>query len=224
MESDLLTPLVGHLAYVLLVAMSLVRAILPLRLLAVGAGLASVWYGLRIGNGVEILWESIFTAVNFGQAIILIRERQGIRLSKEEQALHASLFSAMSVVDFHRFVRAGTWESQPAGFQLTTRGAPVRRVALLSEGTAEVIVDGKTVALCKPGDFVGELAFMSGGFATATVVTSSSVRFLTWDFEDLQALLGRHAEIRTALQNVLNKNLMDKLMEQRDRTRASDVA
>jgi CRP-like cAMP-binding protein len=56
---------------------------------------------------------------------------------------------------------------------------------------------------CKRGDFVGEMAFMSGGTATATVITSSPTRFL-------------HA----ALQN-MNENLMDKLMEQRDRSRAA---
>jgi hypothetical protein len=221
MTGDILTTVIGNLAYVLLVAMSLVRAILPLRLLAVAAGAVSIWYGLRIDNGIEIFWEVIFTVVNVVQAALLIRERRGIHLTDEERALHAALFQSMSVVDFNRFLRAGTWESQPEGTRLTTRGEPVTRIALLSDGTADVIVGDATVSQCKRGDFVGELAFMSRGMATATVVTNSPARFLSWSFNDLRNLLAGHEEIRTALQDVLNKNLMDKLMEQRDGTRVA---
>ena len=72
-----------------------------------------------------------------------------------------------------------------------------------------------------PPDVIGEMAFMSGGTATATLITGSPTRFLSWWFQDLQTLPARSAEIHAALQNVFNENLMDKPMEQRDRSRAA---
>lgn len=208
--------LIGHLSYVLLVSAALVRAILPLRLLAIAAGATSIWYGAAIGSGVDMFWESIFTAVNAVQAVILIREKYGIRLTDEERELRAAVFPHMSLLDFHRFVRAGAWQSLEPGADLTVRGKPVERIVLMSDGTADVVVDNAVVAHCRRGDFIGEIAFVTGNPATATVRIVAPARCLAWDFASLRRLIERHPELRTDLQGVLNKNLIGKLNEQRD--------
>jgi hypothetical protein len=210
--------IIGHVSYVFLVSAALVRAILPLRLLAIGAGLTSIWYGLAISSSVEVVWESIFTIINAVQAVILIREKQGIRLTTEETSLQAAVFPHMSRLDFHRLIRAGTWRSDPPGVEFTARGEPVAKIVLMSDGLANVIVDGeRIVAHCRRGDFVGEIAFVSGAAATATVRTVTPTRSLVWDFADLRALLDKHPELEAAVQVVFNKNLIGKLNDQRDR-------
>lgn len=217
MDPSFQTQLIGHASYVLLVSAALVRSILPLRLLAIGAGATATWYGIATGSGVNVLWESLFTAVNVVQAALLMRERHAIRLSDEERNLQAAVFPHLSRLDFHRFVRAGRWESLPAGVDLTAHGRPVERIMLLSEGAASVIVEGTVVANCKRGDFIGEIAFVSGSPATATVTTATSTRLLSWRFTDLRALIERQPEIRAALQSVFNQNLIEKLNDQRSR-------
>src|SRR6185436_11223233 len=122
---------------------------------------------------VEVFWESIFTLINAFQAVILIRERQNVRLTNEETSLQAAVFPNLSKLDFCRLIRAGTWRSDPAGVDYTSHGTPVHRIVLMSDGVANVIVDGATVAYCRRGDFVGELAFLSGSRATATVRTGT---------------------------------------------------
>jgi hypothetical protein len=212
--------LLGHLSFVLLVSAALVRAILPLRLLAIGSGLAAIAYGVAIHSQVDIFWESIFTLVNAVQAIILIRERRKIFLTAEEVALREAVFPHMSRLDFHRFIRAGFWLSHAPGVELLLRGQPVDQIVLISEGTAEVVVDRAVIGQCRRGDFIGEIAFMTDNPATATVTTASPTRCLTWKFTDLRALLNRHPDLRTDLQTVFNNNLIGKLNEQRDRRAA----
>jgi hypothetical protein len=209
--------LLGHLSYVLLVSAALVRGIMPLRLLAIGSGLASIVYGVAINSQVDIFWESIFTLVNAVQVVILIRERQKVCLSDEEVSLREAVFPHMSRLDFHRFIRAGSWLSHAPGVELASRGQPVDQIVLVSDGTADVTVDGAVVSQCRSGDFIGEIAFMTENPATATVTTASPTRCLTWKFTDLRALLNHHPDLRTDLQTVFNKNLIGKLAEQRDR-------
>jgi hypothetical protein len=209
--------LLGHLSFILLVSAALVRAILPLRLLAIGSGLAAIGYGVAINSQVDIFWESIFTLVNAVQVVILIRERQRICLTDEEVSLREEVFPHMSRLDYHRVIRAGSWQSHAPGVELLLRGQPVDQIVLLSDGTADVIVDSAVVGQCRRGDFIGEIAFMTDNPATATVTTASPTRCLAWKFTDLRALLKHHPDLQTDLQTVFNKNLIGKLIEQRDR-------
>jgi CRP-like cAMP-binding protein len=174
-------------------------------------------YGVAINSQVDIFWESIFTIVNAVQVVILIRERQRICLTDEEVSLREAVFPHMSRLDYHRVIRAGSWQSHAPGVELLLRGQPVDQIVLLSDGTADVIVDSAVIGQCRRGDFIGEIAFMTDNPATATVTTASPTRCLAWKFTDLRALLNHHPDLRTDLQTVFNKNLIGKLIEQRDR-------
>lgn len=206
-----MTDLLGHLAYAMLIGGSLVRTLLPMRLLMIGSGVAAIAYGTAVGANVEIFWESTFTFVNVVQVIILIRERHRVELTDEEEAVRRSMFGQLSVVEFHRLVRAGSWASAPKGALLTSQGSRVDSILLLTSGEAVVRVDGAVTAYCRPGDFVGEMAFVSGRPATATAETTAASRYLAWRFEDLRTLLRKNPETRSALQSVFNVNLIDKI-------------
>ncbi len=203
--------LILHLSYLLLVGASLVRNILPLRVLAVGSGIAAVIYDLGINQLSMVLWEASFTVINLVQIGILIYERRRARLTPEEEALRLRLFAHLSVVDFHRLIRTGTWVSTTEGETLTVQGQPVSRIVLITDGATSVDVDGRVVAYCRQGDFIGEMAFVSGNMASATVRTIAATRYLMWRFTDLKQLLERHPDISTALQSVFNRNLIEKL-------------
>ena len=49
----------------------------------------------------------------------------------------------------------------------------------------EVLVDGRTIACLRPGDFVGEIAFLTGVSATATVKATEPLRALVLEREKL---------------------------------------
>lgn len=203
--------ILSHLSYVLLISASFVRTILPLRILAVGSGLASIAYGIGISDRPGILWESAFVAVNAVQIGILLRDRRRAILSEEESTLHKLMFPHLTVVDVHRLIRKASWLTSPPGDVLTTQGHAVTRIVLITSGTCRVEIDGEVKAWCKTGDFVGEMAFGTGNPASATVVAVDETRYLMWRFEDLRALIDEHPEIRSAMQSVFSRNLIDKL-------------
>ncbi len=199
------------ISYVLLIVGGIVRDVLALRMLFTVAGGFAVWYGLAVGDLSLTLWESGFTAVNLAQGAYLWHEKRSVKLSAEERELHQTRFSQMSLIDFHRFVRAGTWVTAPAETELTQQGQPVVRIVLISEGAVSVTIDGTIVAYCKRGDFIGEMAFVSGNPASATVLTIGAARYLMWNFDDLRQLIERHPDIKTALQGVFTQNLIEKI-------------
>ena len=61
----------------------------------------------------------------------------------------------------------------PKGRVLTREGELGREFVVLVDGGAEVTRDGRRVNLLGAGDFLGEIALISGGPATATVTTTS---------------------------------------------------
>lgn len=198
-------------SYVLLILASLSRKIVPLRSLAIGSGVLAAGYGLAISELSLWIWEGIFALTNAVQLTMLILEQRRARLTTEEESLRRSMFNQLTVVEFHRLLRTGTWVSIEERQVLTTQGMPVVRIVLVTDGAAEVDVDGQIVAYCRRGDFIGEMAFVSGNPASATVTSVGPMRYLMWRFDDLRLLLERQPEVRSALQSVFNRNLIDKL-------------
>lgn len=200
-----------HLSYLMLIAGSLVRTILPLRIMIIVSTIAGFISGYLTGYDSMVMWEAGFFVVNVVQVAIIIRERRSAKLTEEELALHKHKFSSLSTVDFFRLVKRGTWVTAMSGEHLTTQGAPVVRILIVSKGAAQVEIDGTIVAFCRNGDFVGEMAFVSGNPASATVTTVTETRYLMWRSEELKGLLEKHPDIKNALQTVFSKNLIEKL-------------
>ena len=59
---------------------------------------------------------------------------------------------------------------------------------LIEEGAAEVSVDGTRVRTVGPGDVVGEVAILSSGRRTASVVATAPVRAFSFFKRDVWAL------------------------------------
>ena len=66
----------------------------------------------------------------------------------------------------------------PAGRRLIGEGDVPHEFLVLVEGEADVIRHGELICRVGPGDFVGELALLSGGRRTASVVTTTPAHLL----------------------------------------------
>lgn len=74
------------------------------------------------------------------------------------------------------------------GTRLVDQGAFPHEFFVLSEGSAEVTVDGAHVAELGPGDLFGEIALLEPQRRTASVTTTSAVRAIVMHAREFEAM------------------------------------
>lgn len=94
-----------------------------------------------------------------------------------------------------------------AGSTLVREGDFGYAAFAIREGTAEVSVDGAPVRTLGPGDVFGEIAVLSGGRRTATVVASTPMRVVTVLNRDMWRLEREAPDVADALRAVIAERL-----------------
>jgi CRP/FNR family cyclic AMP-dependent transcriptional regulator len=128
---------------------------------------------------------------------------------KSELLAQMPLFSALSR---HQLALVSTMtvpDELPAGTVLTRQGASGGIAYILASGQAEVLRDGRRLALLGPGDVVGELSLIDGKPRSATVKAVSDLEVLQIDTRDLQVLLGKAPALARNLLVALAGRLRD---------------
>jgi CRP/FNR family cyclic AMP-dependent transcriptional regulator len=82
------------------------------------------------------------------------------------------------------------------GTELTKEGKAGREFFALVEGTADVLMGGKKINTVHQGDFLGEIALITGRPRTATVKATSPVRVLVITARNFRRLLDKSPEIQ----------------------------
>ncbi|MCH9686546.1 MAG: popeye domain-containing protein [Deltaproteobacteria bacterium] len=200
-----------HIANVLFLASYSVRDILWLRLLSVVGTLSLMPYYAANGLIPPIYWNSAFLVINGFQIYKLLMERRPVRLTVEQQRLYAMGFDRLTPRDFLRLLELATWVRVAEPTRLAEQGEPLDRLTVLAEGQAKVSVGGAVVSTLGPGQFVGEMSYITGQPACAQVVVESGGRCVHWPRAGLRKFLEDRADVRAALQNIMGTDLASKL-------------
>jgi CRP/FNR family transcriptional regulator, cyclic AMP receptor protein len=99
------------------------------------------------------------------------------------------LFAGCSRVELEAVSRVADELRLPAGRVLMRQGAPGRELFVLVEGEATVERDGTTVAVRRGGDFIGELALVTGRPRSATVTATTDLQTLVLERLNFDRLL-----------------------------------
>ncbi|PWU18065.1 MAG: hypothetical protein C5B48_15210 [Candidatus Rokuibacteriota bacterium] len=206
-----------HVANVLYVFSYLVTDILWLRALAVLGAFSSLTWALTqpTTNLSVIGWTLVYSTINLVQIVRLWHERRPLRLDADEQALYAATFRSLTPREFRRLLGVGRWHSALPNQVLIEQGTSPGEMLVIASGRAAVKVDGRDVAVLGPGQFVGEMSFLTRARTTAAVEVVEPGRFVSWPTAELERFLGRHSELRAALQLVIGKDLAVKLAQGR---------
>ncbi len=105
------------------------------------------------------------------------------------------IFSELSKRELKSVARLMTELELKDGATLTRQGEPGREFMIISSGTAKVEIDGVTVAHLGPGDFLGELAVISGTPRTATVTATSPMVVEILNRREFMSLLDESANL-----------------------------
>ena len=208
-----LADLAGHASYVLIAISYYATNIYWLRVMAVlGLTLEIAYFVLSRGAlHTGIAWDVVFIAINLYQMQYLVRERLNLRRVSDVGLLRQSLFANLNDAQMSRVVMAGAWRNFAVGDQLTREGAPVQALVLLCEGEADVNVQSKVVAQLHAGTFCGEMAFISGQPASATVVVTAPMRAYVFDMQSIRKLVARDDLVAAAMHQAVGLDLARKV-------------
>lgn len=216
--------LFGHFTYTLLIISMLQRRMVLLRIFAVAASLSKIVYrSVFLFEPGTVMWEAILVVINVGQLLIIWYYARHHRF----EADHKHFADALPGADrraVKRLLDHSDIKTYEAGRQLTREGESVGQLFYITEGIVKVERGERLVAICGPGDFVGELSFVSGNPATATATAVKPTRMLVFEQARLNASIATDVQLRRTLEAALNVNLAGKLMRANDAAPAGEAA
>lgn len=207
---------VGNISYIILAASYLVVNMVWLRTLAIVSVCAEIVYFYVGGDSplwVGIAWSFVFILINVVQLAVIYREYVLTRLSPEEQDLREKLFPLMANRDFHYLLKTGRRQRLDPETVLIRQGEKPDAVFVLLEGPARIEVNGQLVATALPGTLLGEASFVRDQTANASVVAAGPLEVLRFERDRLRQLLRKEEGLRFAFNELMSRNLADKLTE-----------
>lgn len=201
-----------HVPYALLVLSMLMNDMGWLRAIAIAAGVIRIinraWFEI---DPIIVFWEVIFVAVNVGQLAILWYYARRHRFAEHESHFADSMPASVDRRSIRRLLKLAHLRSAEPGETLTTEGALVDELMFIAEGVVQIEREGRIVAVCGPGDFLGEMSFVSGSPASATAVVARPLRYLAFNQMRLRNALEGDSELKQAMDASFNRNLVGKL-------------
>lgn len=205
---------VGHTSFLLTAVSFYVRDMMVLRALAIASGVVGVAYNYWLPAGplwLPIFWISFFILINAVRIGGIVRDRRSIEFNDDEAELHETMFRNFSPVEFMKLMRIGEWRQAEMGECLVAEGGTIGGLMLLFNGEVVVELDGKEINRARDGAMIGEISFIRGGAATATVTTTTPCRYVFWSGDELRKLLNRNPSMDIAMKHVFSVELTRKL-------------
>jgi Cyclic nucleotide-binding domain len=203
---------VGHLNYILVILSVSMSSMRWLRIFAIASGAVGVfYYGFLVSDEISATWEFIFALVNAIQlAIVFLSGRRRAR-DEDEVLLVETVMPTLDGNLRARLLKMARWQTREPGEVLVEEGEDTPHLVFVARGAASVEKGGVLVGVCGPGDFLGEMSFLTGRPASATVRVANEVRCCVFDPEKLKLMARKAPAIRQALEFSFNRNLVGKL-------------
>jgi hypothetical protein len=203
----------GHVSYVLIALSYWMTNIYWLRVTAViGLCFEVAYFGLvssALYTGIG--WDCVFIAINLFHLVRLTRARLRLRLAAGDRDLLRTIFEGLDDAQIGMLLNSASWHKAPVGERLTVEGDPVPALMLIAAGQVSVAVGDAIIAQMGPGSFVGEMAFLSGGTASATVTVNRPTRVMRIEQSRLKTVLMIDNQIAAVLHRLLGADLASKL-------------
>ena len=127
--------------------------------------------------------------------------------AKVELLRHVPLFDRCSKRELREIAGIADEIQVPAGKSLAVEGASGREFMVVADGSAEVRRGGRKINLLGAGDFLGEIALITGKKRTASVTTREPTRLLVLTERDFRRLMRDVPSIQTKVMEALASRL-----------------
>jgi hypothetical protein len=204
-----------HLAYVLYLISYSVRDMVWLRALTIVASIVLLPYYQYQSPPmyVPMVWLTLFTLINGVQVVILILERRPVNMSDEDAELYGLAFHTMPPREFLKLYKLADWQDAPQGERIVEQGRAVGGVLLLTHGRVRIDLNGREIAEMLPGQFVGEMSYLTDEVASAQVTALESSRCVFWPSEQLERFFALNADLKGTFMAILGVDLVTKVKQ-----------
>jgi CRP/FNR family cyclic AMP-dependent transcriptional regulator len=127
--------------------------------------------------------------------------------AKVELIKRVPLFSGLSRRELDEVAGIADELAVADGVELTLEGAAGHEFLVLVDGSAEVRRNGRKVNTLGSGDFLGEIALVTGTPRTATVTTTAPSRMLVVTARDFKSLLRRMPSLQLKVLDAIASRL-----------------
>jgi CRP/FNR family transcriptional regulator, cyclic AMP receptor protein len=129
--------------------------------------------------------------------------------AKMELLKRVPLFSECSKSELEQIAAVADELDLPSARDLTSEGAGGFEFFVLVAGEADVVQHGEVVNELGPGDFIGEIALVTGKPRTATVHTRGPSRILVLTASGFRALMHDVPSIEDKVQAAITARMQD---------------
>lgn len=216
MDTSLITPtllfsVLYHIANGLALLSLLMRDQFHLRLVfAASLILQGIYYAAIPGGPLfdPLFWKVFSSITNLAMIAFLFHDRIDFGIKDNLRDLHDRI-KVLSPGQFRRLARAAQHVHGPQANILVQNEIP-DTVYYIIKGHAKVQKDGGTTRLSH-GSFLGEIAFLTAGPATATVSLEDDAACINWTHAVLHKLGQSDVAIDIALRGLFNHDLAHKV-------------
>ena len=120
-----------------------------------------------------------------------------------QQLAKAPLFEGLGSYALEEIAERSVKSFVRPGFRLVAAGEPGFSFSVILSGSADVKVNGETIATLGTGDVFGEMALAGGGTRNADVVAKSEMvlaSMMVWDFRNMTE---KHREVKDRLERLI---------------------
>ena len=208
-------PLVLHLANILYILGILFSDNLKLRIVLLAAGVLEFFYGLlSLSDGPIweiVIWAALWSIINAYYTLKIARERVGIQLSDDEKRVKEYAFPFMTNPQFKKIIRIAKWKDYDANEFIIFENSSINRIIMVFEGLAKVESGDKEITLLKPGNFAGEMSYLTDSKTNANVISTIPMKIVYWDRADLNKILKNETELKMSFHSAFISDMIQKL-------------
>jgi hypothetical protein len=203
----------GHISYLIIAISYYLTRMFWLRLMAVIGLFMEILYFVFTSDQLYtgIGWDLVFIAINLYQLYWLIIDRIRMRLPGADSLLLKQVLNGLDSIQIARLLKVGEWQNLEPGVALTREHKPVAELYCLISGRASVLVNETLIAHLNTGAFIGEIAFLTGQTATATVVIDQPARLLVFKKEKLHKIFAQDEQLSLRIHRLIGSDLAGKL-------------
>jgi len=158
-----------------------------------------------------LFWQACFLTVNLVNLLILLFSMRTTNFDEDEELAYELKFSTLKPWEVRPIFKYASRSSLDDEQLLLRDGESNESLILILEGSCKVLKDQAEVAVLGPGQFVGELSFLSGHPVSADVIAEKGTRLMSWDKKALAPLFKRQGLYESYFNSLCSLDVAGKL-------------